>query len=71
MRDLCNTSLGIFLLRKLKMAVVERADQNDSHRQLSTTVPSAAIDEWTLAITLWEQDPVNNPNPFVRKEKRQ
>jgi hypothetical protein len=51
------------------MAVIERADQDDDHRRLTATIPPAAIHEWTLAITLWEQDPVNNPNPFVRKEK--
>jgi hypothetical protein len=67
--NLCNSTPGIFLLRKIKTAVIERADQDDNHKQLTGTIPPAAIDEWTLAITQWEEDPVNNPNPFVRKEK--
>lgn len=52
------------MLRKLKDAVPERADQVWSFDEMTASLPPASVAAWTSAIELWESDNTQ-VNPFV------
>jgi hypothetical protein len=64
----CDLS-GISLLRKVKIAAVQRADHENAHQLLTNTIPSKDIEDWTVVVESWEKDPVHATNPFEVQEK--
>jgi hypothetical protein len=64
-----NTLLGVSFLRKMKMAVEEKADHVEAHELLTPTVPPEAIVEWTKAVEDWEAD-AKAKNPYEVRVSR-
>ncbi|KAF7971367.1 hypothetical protein HWV62_21322 [Athelia sp. TMB] len=57
-------SIGPTLLRKIKVAVPERAAHVHNFVELSSHLSAAAVAGWTVEVEAWEKDNTM-PNPFV------
>ncbi|KAF8888032.1 hypothetical protein BD779DRAFT_1611372 [Infundibulicybe gibba] len=57
------TSLGLTLMRKLKIAASEMVDYVVAHRELEASLPGASIATWRGQIEAWEEGRTLN-NPF-------
>jgi hypothetical protein len=61
---LIHPKIGDSLLKKLKTATSDVAEHVIAHQELETTISPERLRSWTDAMTAWELDPNNNPNPY-------
>ncbi|RXW12053.1 hypothetical protein EST38_g13799, partial [Candolleomyces aberdarensis] len=56
--------LGDSLFKKLKTATSDVAEHVIAHQELEATINPEKLRSWTEAMTAWELDPANSPNPY-------
>ncbi|RXW12171.1 hypothetical protein EST38_g13683, partial [Candolleomyces aberdarensis] len=56
--------LGNSLFKKLKTATSDVAEHVIAHQDLEATINPEKLCSWTEAMTAWELDPANSPNPY-------
>lgn len=59
------------LLRRIKVAVVERGNHVTALEEFTKSLPAASIEKWTDMVVAWEASPATAPNPYEFRRARE